>query len=232
MSESSSAMFRPLPAARHPAMRPHRSRAAILAAARELFRNRPSDSVSMEMIAMRAGVTRRTVYNQFVDSAELFRTTREELIFEVAELLPLRVAGDLSPRAALRAYCDLVAQAFADPRYVELVGSIVRDGWSAPWLIDAYQRHIRMPATRSVETYLQGLSPDHMLTGADIRRAALNLIASIESVAVSTRLLPGIDCRDCDIPDCTPDLIDGFMARVCPPTAIHMTVQGSVGVHE
>src|SRR5687768_10011647 len=103
MSESSTGMLRPLPGARRLAMRPHRSRAAILAAARDLFRNRPSDSVSMEMIAMRAGVTRRTVYNQFVDSAELFRATREELILEVAELLPLAVAGDLSPRAALRA---------------------------------------------------------------------------------------------------------------------------------
>lgn len=232
MSENSTGMHRPLPVARRLTMRPHRSRAAILAAARELFRSRPSDSVSMEMIAMRAGVTRRTVYNQFADSAELFRATREELILEVAELLPLGVAGDLSPRAALRAYCGLVAEAFADPRYVELVGSIVRDGWAAPWLIDAYQRHIRVPATRSLETYLQGLRADDVLGSADIRRAALNLIASIESVAVSTRLLPGIDRNDCEIADCTPDLIDGFMSRVCGPAHLHPSVQPAVGPHE
>jgi len=196
-------------------LRPHRSRAAILAAARSLYRERPADGVSMEMIALRAGVTRRTVYNQFADAAELYRATREALILEVVGLLPPGLATALPPRAALRCYCGLVAQAFLDPRYVELAGSIVRDGWSTPWLADAYQRHIRVPVAHSLQFYLQGLRPGAVASG-DLRRLALNLLAAIESASVATRLLPAFDGEP---PDCTPDLIDAFLARLCPPAA-------------
>lgn len=196
--------------------RPHRSRAAILAAARSLYRDRPADTVSMEMIALRAGLTRRTVYNQFADAAELYRATREALILEVVGMLPPGLASDLPPRAALRSYCGLVAQAFLDPRYVELAGSIVRDGWSTPWLAEAYQRHIRVPVAHSLQFYLQGLRPGAATGGGDLRRLALNLLAAIESASVATRLLPALGGEP---PDCTPDLIDAFLARLCPPAA-------------
>ena len=213
MASASIRMVPPVRPATLSSLRPHRSRGAILAAARALYRDRPADAVSMEMIAMRAGLTRRTVYNQFVDAAELYRATREELIFEVVGLLPLGVAAELPPRAALRSYCSLVAQAFADPRYIELVGSIVRDSWSAPWLGDAYQRHIRLPVLHSFQGYLQALRPGaaHEIDG---RRAANNLFATIEAMAMAARLIPGAEA---ELPDCTPDLIDAFMARLCPP---------------
>lgn len=215
MSGAATDLPRPLSAARRPIIRPHRSRAAILAAARTLFRGRPSETVSMEMIAARAGVTRRTVYNQFADAAELFRATREELILEVAALLPLDVGGNLPPRLALGAYCSEVAHAFSDPRFVELLGSILRDGWSAPWFVEAYQRHIRLPVVRRLETYLQALQPGPA-SEADMSRAALSLLASIESIVLSTRLLPGIDCADDDLAECPPEVVDGFIARVLP----------------
>ncbi|MFC3711549.1 TetR/AcrR family transcriptional regulator [Sphingoaurantiacus capsulatus] len=193
--------------------RPYRSRNAILIAARALFRDRPADSVSVEMIAARAGVTRRTVYNQFAGAAELYRATREALVMEVAALLPLGVAADLPPRAALRSYCCLVAQAFADARYAELTTSVVRDGWAAPWLIDAWHRHIRLPVLRGLEAQHQALR-----TGGDgSRQTAVNLLAAIEAVTVAARLLPGLNA---DIPDCTPELVDAFLARLCPPAAL------------
>lgn len=209
-------LAQPAPREAVPSTRPHRSRSAILAAARGLYRERPAESVSMEMIALRSGLTRRTVYNQFADAAELYRATREALIFEVVGLLPLGVSADLPPRAALRSYCCLVAQTFVDSRYIELAGSIVRDGWSTPWLAEAYQRHIRLPVAHSLQFYLQGLRPGAAASGGDLRRLALNLLAAIEAASVATRLLPALDGEP---PDCTPELIDAFLARLCPPAA-------------
>lgn len=214
MPYSPASPLRPLPAGiRRPVMRPHRSRAAILTAARELFRDRPWESVSMEMIAARAGVTRRTVYNQFADAAELFHAAREALVFEVAELLPLEVAGDLSPAAALRAYCRLVSEAFADPRYSELIGSIVRDGWSAAWLVEAYQRYIRLPVLHGLEERLQAVRPGR----GDVRRMALNLLSAIESASVSSLLLPTVGSTAIDVAERGPDMVDGLLAWICPP---------------
>lgn len=233
LSSSDRALAEPVPAmltgsaisagVRRPGgLRPFRSREALIAAAREVFKRQPWQSVSMNDVAAEAGLARRTLYNQFANADELFRATREDLIFEVAQLLPLGVSGRFSPPAALRTYCNLLADAFADQRYRELFGSIVRDGWAAPWFVEAYNRHIRIPIARSLETYIQALRPSHLFNSADSRREALNLLASIESIALSSSLLPGIDQMSPEIADCTADFIDGFMARVnrlSPPAA-------------
>ena len=190
-------------------------------AAREVFKHQPWQSVSMSEVAVEAGLARRTLYNQFANAEELFRATREDLILEVAQILPLGVPGRAGPAAALRTYCSLLSEAFADPRYGELFASIVRDGWNAPWFIEAYNRHIRVPIARSLETYIQALRPVHVFNGADSRHEALNLLASMESIAVSSSLLPGIDQMSPEIANCSADFIDGFMARMnrLAPTA-------------
>lgn len=203
-----------MPAVRPGMLRPFRSREALIIAAREVFKRQPWQSASMNDVAAEAGLARRTLYNQFANAEDLFRATREDLILEVARLLPLGVSGRFSPAAALRSYCNLLAEAFADERYRELFASIVRDGWAAPWFIEAYNRHIRVPIARSLESYIQDLRPGHPISAADARREALNLLASIESIALSSSLLPGIDQMSPEIADCTADFIDGFMARV------------------
>lgn len=197
-------------------MRPIRTRVIILEAARELFYNRPFDTVTVEMIAAHAGLTRRTIYNQFADAAALFRATREQLVHEIAELLPVNVSTDLPARVALRLYCRQVATAFSDPRYIELVGSLVRDGWSAPWLIDGFERHVRFPIVRCLEAYLQALRVDQHSSKIEVRHVALSLLRSLESVAISTRLLPRAEQSSDEVPDCTPDLIDSFVDRIVP----------------
>lgn len=202
-------------AARRPgALRPFRSREVLIRAAREVFKHHPWQSVSMTDVAAEAGLTRRTLYNQFANAEELFRATRDDLILEVAKMLPLGVSGRLGPAAAFRTYCKLLSEAFADPRYGELFASIVRDGWDAPWFIEAYNRHIRIPIAFSLESYIQALRRGHAFSSADARREALNLLASMESIALSRSLLPGIDQMSPEVADCSADFIDGFIARV------------------
>jgi AcrR family transcriptional regulator len=204
----------PHAARRRGALRPFQSREVLIRAAREVFKHHPWQSVSMTEVAAEAGLTRRTLYNQFANAEELFRATREDLILEVAKILPLGVSGRLSPAVALRTYCNLLSEAFADPRYGELLASIVRDGWDAPWFVEAYSRHIRIPIAFSLETYIQALRRGHAFRSADARREALNLLASMESIALSSSLLPGIDQTTQEIANRSADFIDGFMARV------------------
>lgn len=49
-------------------------RAAIIKAARELFASQPFDLVTMESVAIRAGVSKMTVYSHFHDKETLFET--------------------------------------------------------------------------------------------------------------------------------------------------------------
>jgi AcrR family transcriptional regulator len=77
------------------------TRAKILAAAREILADPSQTSLSMEAVAKRAGVTRLTVYNQFVTKQGLLDAAfddiaREGGLFELREIME---AND--PRAAL-----------------------------------------------------------------------------------------------------------------------------------
>lgn len=191
-----------------------------MTAARDLFRKQPWQIVSMNDVAAEAGLTRRTLYNQFATAEDLYRATREDLILEVAKFMPLSVAGRFSPQATLRTYFSMLADAFADPTYMELLTSIVRDGDSAPWFVEAYNRHIRVPVVRSIELYIQAL-PAHPTIGVDSRREALNLLAMTEAIALTISSLSGFDRMSPELAKCTSDFVDGFLTRMGCPASAH-----------
>jgi TetR/AcrR family transcriptional repressor of mexJK operon len=64
-------------------------RAAIIKAARELFASQPFDLVTMEAVAMHAGVSKMTVYSHFHDKETLFETivlaTSDQMIDALSE---------------------------------------------------------------------------------------------------------------------------------------------------
>lgn len=193
MLQSASASQSPPPSPlRAPRRRPHGTRAVILDAARDLFRERSWGAVSMEAIADRSGFSRRTVYNQFLDCGELYRSTREALIREIIQQLPLEIESDTAPEAALLAYCEQVAAALNSPAHMELFGSLVRDGWANQWLLEEYRRWIQGPIVRTVENFLHGLKGQLGIEGLDVRREALQLMAEIEGIIVAPQMAPGI----------------------------------------
>jgi TetR/AcrR family transcriptional regulator, mexJK operon transcriptional repressor len=64
-------------------------RAAIIAAARSLFTRQPFDMVTMEMVAVQAGVSKMTVYSHFRDKEALFESVvssiSDHMLGELAE---------------------------------------------------------------------------------------------------------------------------------------------------
>src|SRR3712207_6595672 len=64
---------------------PEATRAALVAAARELFAERGYGSVGTEEIVQRAGVTRGALYHHFTDKEDLMRAVLHDLSRELAE---------------------------------------------------------------------------------------------------------------------------------------------------
>ncbi len=64
-------------------------RAAILAAAKELFGGQPYETVTMEAVAARAGVSKMTVYSHFADKETLFET----IVAAVSDQMTSAVSG-------------------------------------------------------------------------------------------------------------------------------------------
>ena len=88
------------------------SRAALVAAARELFTESGYGGVGTEEIVRRAKLTRGALYHHFADKKDLFRAVHEQIEGEVMEAIGAEMAaGDADPFALLvvgtHAYLDV-----------------------------------------------------------------------------------------------------------------------------
>src|SRR3954447_1500600 len=86
------------------------TRAALLAAARELFTERGYAVVSTEEVVRRAGVTRGALYHHFRDKQDLFRAVFEAIEQEMAERVAAAALAEADPwerqRLATGAFLD------------------------------------------------------------------------------------------------------------------------------
>jgi AcrR family transcriptional regulator len=111
---------------RHPnkhVERSERTRAELIAAARELFADRGYASVSVEDVVRRAGVTRGALYHQFPGGKEdlfaaVFDHVEEGVMAGIADALAK--AGAEDPIAGVRAGIDATLALALDPKLVRL----------------------------------------------------------------------------------------------------------------
>jgi AcrR family transcriptional regulator len=106
------------------------TRAALLAAARDLFGTQGYSATSTEEIVVRAGVTKGALYHHFSDKESLFRAVFERVERDVSDRA---VAEFLRPDAweALVLGCKLWVDAHLDPAVRQIVLSDARGvlGW-------------------------------------------------------------------------------------------------------
>ena len=164
-----------------------RTREIILSSTRWLLRDRPLDGVCMEDVAQAAGLSRRTIYNQFDDLETLFRACYEQLIGQLSRSVRAEIPDAGDPQTALARFGVTVAELFCDPRYGDLIRQIVRVGDAHGWLDEACRRQIKAPLTIAVENHL--LHHRRAFGGIDARVTAARFITAIESLSVWPALL-------------------------------------------
>lgn len=107
--------------------------AAIMAAARALFRTDGYDAVSIDHIAARAGCTKGAVYHHFPAKSAIFDRLVDDIQAELAAGLAARAPGAEppgSPEAMAGAICAYLAGAAApDVRRILLIDGPVVLGW-------------------------------------------------------------------------------------------------------
>jgi TetR/AcrR family transcriptional repressor of mexJK operon len=121
-----------------------RSREAILAAAAELFYSHGYTNASIEDIAERAGVARRTVFNIFADKETLFRSLLSTVI-DTASGFAHQATDELrhadtaeEAREALSAVGRRLAATVADGRIVPLRRLLITEAGRFPELAAQY----------------------------------------------------------------------------------------------
>lgn len=163
--------------------RPASSRRMILDVTRRMLRDGGYHELSMIAVAEEANVARRTLYNQFFSKDELYRCSREELIFGLAGMVPQEVPSRLAPLDAFLYIGRHTYEVLADPRNREFVRSIIRDGATHPWLAQLHHRHIRGTLERTCEVLILQTSRGKPLPLAWPQAIASQFISIIDAIA-------------------------------------------------
>jgi AcrR family transcriptional regulator len=161
--------------------RPASARRRILSAAREILRTESLAQLSMERVAARAGVTRRTVYNQFDDREALFQASRLALLEAFEFDLPGEVPPARDPVASFEAFFREALEVFTRPEHVELQASVSRDALDAPWLARVYQLRVERPLRLTLESHLLSEENGSRLPPGDARFLAADGVEMLKS---------------------------------------------------
>ena len=94
---------------------PEATRAALVAAARELFAERGYAGVGTEEIVQRAGVTRGALYHHFNDKEDLMRAVLHDLSRELAEASATAALKETDQWRQILAAVDAFLDACTDP---------------------------------------------------------------------------------------------------------------------
>jgi AcrR family transcriptional regulator len=115
------------------------TRAALIAAARQLFAEQGYAGTGRDQIAAKAGVTRGALYHHFGSKELLFRAVVEALEVELGEKIAFAAMGGVDPAAQLRLGCMAFLDGCLDPavRRIVLIEAPVVLGWEQWREIDA-----------------------------------------------------------------------------------------------
>jgi AcrR family transcriptional regulator len=126
-------------------------RSRILTAAREILQTNPYRCFSVEEVAARSGVERRTVNKHFGRRNSLYRASRSELLFSFEFLLPSYLPPGASLGECLLNYSRAALAALGSDEHRELYASVLRDAGEVPWIRSLYEEHVEAPLLRTLE---------------------------------------------------------------------------------
>jgi len=167
-------------------------RSELMDAAREILRDGSYEKLTIEQIAAKATISRRTLYNLFQDKDDIYRQTCEHLIKTVGDLMVDEIPERMSAIDGIRFYVASCMEIYSNAATKDLLRIVVRDGAQHPWIAKAYSKQIRSPLIRACELFiLKKTRRAPMANGAPYHVGAQ--IADIVKFQVIGPLIFGLD---------------------------------------
>jgi TetR/AcrR family transcriptional repressor of mexJK operon len=159
-------------------------KAAILDAAEALFTSEGYERTSVDVIAARAGVSKRTVYDHYADKETIFLRVLERVNETLVATVRAAIEQELVPgrdvRDALTAFgCRIVDRAFASSEYLAF-RRLIGQRQSVPGLPEA----VRDRPERMLEERFAGLAAEGAIRATDPALAARHFTALTISLAL------------------------------------------------
>jgi TetR/AcrR family transcriptional regulator of autoinduction and epiphytic fitness len=129
------------------------SREAIVEAAQTLFLERGFGSVSMDELAVAAGVARRTLYNQFSSKEEIFREMLVEVSRQLEAAFPPGFETQGGVEDVLRQIARVILELHKQPEYIGFLRMVLADSRQFPWIAAEFAG-VMEPQTERFTRYL------------------------------------------------------------------------------
>lgn len=171
-------------------LRPTRGelRNEILNVVRRALRAGSYETLSMEHVASHASISRRTLYNLFVDKEDLYRSSCERLLKFVSEMITEDVPDKMSPLDGIRFFVARCIEIYESDAAKDIILSVVRDGAHQQWLVQAYHREIHGRLVRTCENFILKQTLGSPLAPNVPRYISEQLVGSVKSLTIGPHI--------------------------------------------
>lgn len=196
-----------------------RSRTAVVDAARTLFLQQGYAGTTMDEIAERAGLTKRTVYNNFADKEALFIQIVEDVIAYAEEFarglreqFPAAITA-ANLRAGLKDLGQQLALAIVRPEVVALRRLLIGEAQAFPELAREYFDRAPGQVIEALASGFECLGQAGLLRVTDARRAAAQFAYLVAGESLDRTILVGTPPPKEHVIACARDGVETFLAR-------------------
>ena len=206
--------------------RVRRTRAAVVESARTLFLQQGYAGTTMEEIAALAGVTKRTMYNNFADKEALFLQIVEDAMSYAAAFakgLPEEFSADASHANIAATLDDLarrMALAILRPEVIALRRLLIREAGSFPLLGGEYFERAPGQVMEALALEFARLRRAGVLSVSDTRRAAAQFAYLVVGPPLDRAVLTGVVPAEEEVLACASEGVRTFLARYAPGISV------------
>ena len=160
----------------------------ILDAVRRALRAGSYETLSMEHVAAHASISRRTLYNLFVDKDDLYRSSCERLLKSVSDIVTEDIPDKMSPLDGMRFFVACCIEVYESEAATDIILSVVRDGAHQQWLIQAYHRDIHDRLVRACENFILKQTRRSPLAPDVPRYISEQLVDTVKSLTIGPQI--------------------------------------------
>jgi len=172
-----------------------RKRLAIIEAAIDEFKDNGYNASSMDAVAARAQVSKRTVYNHFPSKEALFEELVRQMITTARQVTEFHYDDDLPIEGQLLSFAEQELNLLSEPRFLDLSRITMAEAMHSPELARKILSNVAQQDSY-LETWINQAIKRDKLLNVDAKYATQQFLSLIKGLALWPQILMGLPSPD------------------------------------
>ena len=172
-----------------------RKRLAIIEAAIDEFKDNGYNASSMDAVAARAQVSKRTVYNHFPSKEALFEELVRQMITTARQVTEFHYNDDLPIEGQLLSFAEQELNLLSEPRFLDLSRITMAEAMHSPELARKILSNVAQQDSY-LETWINQAIKRDKLLNVDPKYATRQFLSLIKGLALWPQILTGLPSPD------------------------------------